>query len=187
MAINPISGSINVSDSGDDSVKVISKLGDRPTQDDGLTAAEFKGKFDTAAVIIGNFVNTIKTTVNQIITIVNRLNFTTGTAGFLKTTSAGAVSAGTIGINDIPTITNAKLGDGVVDADKLATDAVETAKIKNNAVTNSKMASNAVVTRVIQDGAVTAVKLGDDVTKVYVVTTAPTSSSADGVYLVVSS
>lgn len=40
-------------------VEVISKLGDLPNQDDGLTAEELKAKFDQAGIAIKNFINNV--------------------------------------------------------------------------------------------------------------------------------
>lgn len=40
-------------------VEVISKLGDLPNQDDGLTPAQLKAKFDQASIAIKNFINDV--------------------------------------------------------------------------------------------------------------------------------
>jgi hypothetical protein len=48
-------------------VEVISKLGDLPNQDDGLTAEELKAKFDQASIAIKNFIN------NVLVPVINEL------------------------------------------------------------------------------------------------------------------
>ena len=163
--------------SGD--VDVIAGLGDTPTIDDNLTTAQFKAKFDYAA-------NLIKTYINS--TLVPYINNTllakvTGTAGVVKTNSSGVLSAGQIARADI--------ANSAISTDQLADRSITAVKIGSYQITDNELHGNCVVTSKIADGAVTKVKLGSDVdyeaVGVHVVTAVPTSSSPDGIYLVVSS
>lgn len=54
----------------EDDVEVISKLGDTPGSDDGLTAQQLKGRFDLAGVRIKNFINnTLIPHLNQLVDV----------------------------------------------------------------------------------------------------------------------
>jgi len=93
-------------------------------------------------------------------------------------------------------VTGEKIAAGAVGTDKLGNLAVTAAKIANACITASKLAAGAVTTAKIADGAVTAAKLASSLTyaavnlesnqvrPIFVTKTAPTSASADGIYLV---
>lgn len=139
---------------------VISALGDTPPVDDDLTPAQFKSKFDLAAGRIKTYINTV------LVPYINNtlLAKITGTAGVLKTTSGGAVSAGQIARADIAdsavstaqiqnrSITAEKIGSYQITANELAADCVETSRVKNGAVTDAKVGGNV---RVIKMGTAT--------------------------------
>ena len=107
--------------------------------------------------------------------------------------SDGAVTTGKIAVL---AITAALLADGAVTTEKLGNLAVTAAKIANATITAEKLAAGAVGTAKIADGAVTAAKLASSLTyaavnlesnqvrPIFVTDTAPTSASADGIYLV---
>ena len=106
---------------------------------------------------------------------------------------AGAVTEGKIASG---AVTEDKLGAGAVSTTKLAEKAVTGNKIGDKAVGTDKLGDSAVTTGKIKDGAVTAAKLAsslnyaaiglfpEQVTPIYVQANAPTSASADGIYLV---
>lgn len=59
----------------EEDVEVISKLGDTPGNDDGLTAQQLKGRFDLAGVRIKNFLNTVLIPqLNQLVDVQALLN-----------------------------------------------------------------------------------------------------------------
>lgn len=59
----------------EEDVEVISKLGDTPGSDDGLTAQQLKGRFDLAGVRIKNFINnTLIPHLNQLVDVQALLN-----------------------------------------------------------------------------------------------------------------
>lgn len=65
----------------EEDVEIISKLGDTPGSDDGLTAQQLKGRFDLAGVRIKNFINnTLIPHMNQLVDVQSLLN------GILDTT-----------------------------------------------------------------------------------------------------
>ena len=54
----------------EDDVEIISKLGDTPGSDDGLTAQQLKARFDAAAVIIKSYINnTLISYLNQLVDV----------------------------------------------------------------------------------------------------------------------
>ena len=93
-------------------------------------------------------------------------------------------------------VTSALIASGAVTAEKLSQGAVTAEKIASAAVDSTKIAAGAATTAKIADGAVTAVKLASSLTyaavnlesnqvrPIFVTDTAPTSASADGIYLV---
>lgn len=59
----------------EEDVEVISKLGDTPGSDDGLTAQQLKGRFDLASVRIKNFINNVLIPyMNQLVDVQALLN-----------------------------------------------------------------------------------------------------------------
>ena len=107
--------------------------------------------------------------------------------------SDGAVTTGKIAAL---AVTSALIAAGAVTAEKLSLGAVTAEKIASAAVDSTKLAAGAVNTAKIADGAVTAGKLASSLTyaavnleanqvrPIFVTDTAPTSASADGIYLV---
>ncbi len=65
-----------------------------------------------------------------------------------------------------------------------ATVAIQQTTVADGVISTAKLANGAVATAKLANGAVTAAKLGSDIKPVYVSTSKPTTSSADGVYLV---
>ena len=117
--------------------------------------------------------------------------------------AAGAVSTEKISDGAVSTskiaalaVTTALIAAGAVSTEKLAQGAVTTEKIASAAVDSTKLAAGAATTAKIADGAVTAAKLASSLTyaavnlesnqvrPIFVTDTAPTSASADGIYLV---
>ena len=117
--------------------------------------------------------------------------------------AAGAVSTEKIADGAVSTakiaalaVTSALIASGAVTAEKLSQGAVTAEKIASAAVDSTKLAAGAATTAKIADGAVTAAKLASSLTyaavnlesnqvrPIFVTDTAPTSASADGIYLV---
>jgi hypothetical protein len=128
-----------------DDLNIISKLADEPNLDDGLTAAEFKGKFDEAG-------NRIKTYING--TLKNAVDGLADGTGLAD----GAVTTEKIADGAVRTV---KLNDGAVTSTKIYTDAVTESKIYAGAVTEGKIRDGAVTEGKIADGAVTTDKIDD--------------------------
>lgn len=107
---------------------IISKLTDEPNLDDGMTAAEFKEKFDEAGNKIKTWINsTLKNAIDDLI------------AG--RSLASGAVTSAKLAAN---AVTSAKIADGAVTEGKLAAGAVTQTKIADGAVTTAKLADRAV-------------------------------------------
>lgn len=93
----------------EEDVEVISKLGDTPGSDDGLTAQQLKGQFDLAGMRIKNFINnTLIPNMNQLVDVQALLN------GILDTTLSKedkAANSKTVGdkLAEILRIANAAL------------------------------------------------------------------------------
>ena len=126
-----------------DDVDVISKLSDTPN--DSLTAAQLKGKFDSAAVLLKNYINgTLVPTINTLL---------------------GYVSGGYINIAKIQdgSITTAKLAAACVTAAKIAAGAVESAALNAGAVITEKIANSAVTKDKVNFLVTTLNEMSDDV------------------------
>lgn len=79
----------------EDDVEVISKLGDTPGSDDGLTAQQLKGRFDLAGVRLKNFINnTLIPHLNQLVDVQALLNGILDSTLTLPDKAANAKSTG---------------------------------------------------------------------------------------------
>lgn len=145
---------------------IISKLGDEPNENNGLTAAGLKAKFDLAG-------NKIKTFLNNLIAT---MAGSTGAAniGFNSTDDVPEtnvqdaienVQAQLIGITQTGvangSITTAKLAYAAVTTEKLGDASVTTEKLDGESVTTAKLADAAVTTPKLNDASVTSAKLAD--------------------------
>lgn len=121
-----------------DDVQIISKLGDEPNEDDGLTAAGLKAKFDEAAVLLKQAHNAL----------VNALNAMTASenVGFDSEVIDGANVKAAIEnlraylLGQMQDVSQGSVADGSVTAAKLGTGAVTTEKLADDAVTADKLA-----------------------------------------------
>lgn len=159
-------------------LSIISLLDDEPNDVGGLSAEEFKAKFDEAANTIKDYIN--ETLLPELASDIGAQNIgietIPGVTGATNVQAAltkiesqlvdmtqGAVADGSINAAKLAddAVTADKLANNAVTADKLADDAVETAALADNAVTHTNMAANSIGTAQIIDGAVTHEKLAN--------------------------
>lgn len=119
-------------------VRIISKLADEPNDVGGLSAEEFKGKFDEAPELIKSYIN--ETLIPQIESDIEA--------------AAKGVSAG-------GNITGEMLAPGSVAGSKLTDGAVNTVKIADDAVTSRKIAQKTIVAANIADKTISAQQIAD--------------------------
>jgi hypothetical protein len=167
---------------------VIGKLDDEPNDVGGLTADEFKRKFDEGGLALKEYLNETLLAELEGASCAGSLGIQTiaglaaanvqAALAALKSAidgvSAGSIpdaSLSTVKLQDLAVttaklaelcVTTAKLADNAVTAAKLAVDAVETAKIKDGAVTEAKLAAAAVTSGKLGAGAVGTDNLKDD-------------------------
>ena len=100
---------------------VISQLSNQPNDNDGLSAAQLKGKFDQIGAALKEFIN--ETHIPEVESAINAAAAGIGSEGF-----SGAI-----------------IKDGTISAEKLSSqsgfEAVKTEVIRNGAVTNAKLAT----------------------------------------------
>ena len=79
----------------EEDVEIVSKLGDTPGSDDGLTAQQLKGRFDLAGVRIKNFINnTLIPHLNQLVDVQALLNGILDSTLSLEDKAANAKATG---------------------------------------------------------------------------------------------
>ena len=105
-------------------MEIISKLGDEPNEDDGLSAAGLKAVFDTAGKLC-------KTAINKLVEALHS-NSAAGNMGFLRSESVPADN-----VQDA--INNVQSQIAGVSQGGVANNSVSTEKIVNSAVTNAKI------------------------------------------------
>lgn len=169
-------------------LSIISILDNEPNDVGGLSAEEFKAKFDEAANIIKDYIN--ETLLPELASTIGAENV--GIATIAGVTGAETVQTalekleqqmaemtqGAVADNSINTaklvdgavtatklanlaVTSAALSDGAVEKEKIAALAVATAKLADLAVTSAKIADKAVIRRCIGDKAVGTAQIGD--------------------------
>ncbi len=105
----------------DEDVKVISKLGDTPGSDDGLSAEELKAKFDQASLLIKEFLNGVLIPhLNNIVDVEALLNSILDTT---LTKPDKAANAKAVGDALREPVATDKIADGAVTQKKLASGA----------------------------------------------------------------
>lgn len=155
-----------------DELDIISKLGDDPNSDNGLSAADLKAKFDEGAKKLCNwFIKTMlveleaRTSAGNLGASLSDDATVTNVQAALEAVLAIAKDAQS-GILIDGSVTTAKLASANPEADPPVLPAVSTAKIQDGAVTHAKLATvdangenGAVDTDNINDGAITSAKL----------------------------
>lgn len=111
----------------DEDMNIISKLGDEPNEDDGLSAAALKARFDLAGNKIKAFLNNLIATMAGV----------TGAAN-IGFQSSEAISGNTVQA----AIENVQEQISGVSQGSVANGSISTAKIQDDAVTNAKMAAD---------------------------------------------
>ena len=140
---------------------VISQLPDKPVTDGGLTSAQFKAKFDQVGLAIKNYINNtlIPNITNQFQPKISSSNTLNG--GLLTDASIAAD----------------KLADLIITAQKIANETITASQIANSTIPESKLDTTTLDYETVNLNA-------NQVRPIFVTDTAPTSSSADGIYLV---
>lgn len=127
---------------------IISKLGDEPNEDDGLSADALKAKFDLAGKKIKTFLN----------------NLISAMAGENGAANIGFESSENVPADNVQdAIENVQEQLVGVSQGAVADGSITTAKLNGGAVTTAKLDDGAVTTAKLDDGAVTGDKLADDV------------------------
>lgn len=129
-------------------VNIISKLEDEPNDVGGLTAEDFKARFDAAPNLIKQYINELL--LPQIESDIEA--------------AAKGISAGS-GIDGSTlrdgSISSDKLASGSVTSEKLGLNAVKTAHLANASVTSDKLADESVTTKKVEAGAITREKIAE--------------------------
>lgn len=129
-------------------VNIISKLEDEPNDVGGLTAEEFKARFDAAPNLIKQYINEL---------LLPKIESDIEAAA--KGISAGSGIDGST-LRD-GSVSSDKLSPGSVTSEKLGLNAVKTAHLANASVTADKLADESVTTKKVEDGAITREKIAD--------------------------
>lgn len=140
-------------------ISVHQKLGDYPSQDDGITADELKKKFDYPA-------ETLQKDLNKIVEELENENATQN-LGANKLdendeTSNNAQAKLEKIYTELKQVRDGGLKDNSIETSKLKNNVVTTAKIMESAITTNKIEDSAIKTEKIADGNITTEKLADN-------------------------
>lgn len=130
-------------------VRIISKLDDEPNDVGGLSAEEFKGKFDEASELIKQYINE---------TLIPRIE------SDIEAAAKGIGGGGTITGEMLSdgSVAGAKLANGAVTNAKIEDGAVSTAKLADKAITGAKVADKTIGSTHIEDGSIYREKIADE-------------------------
>ena len=139
-----------------DDLDIISVLDNEPNDVGGLSADEFKAKFDKAGNIIKKYINEVL--LAELASAIGAENI--GITKVDGLTGIGTVQAALAKIEkQMADMTQGAVADASISTEKLSDLAVTTAKLAAACVTAAKLAAGAVGTEKLSDLAVTAAKL----------------------------
>lgn len=142
-------------------VQIISKLDDEPNDVGGLSADEFKAKFDEASVLIKEFIN------NTLLPYLEGVN-AAGNIGISNIPGLNDVATVQAALQELKTqlnntsigsipdrsISGVKLKSGAIGTEELADSSVSSTKIENGSINDSKISSSKLSGAVIKNSTI---------------------------------